>query len=125
MDEPWPDDILAVTCMRVDRMDTVVPGSLVKTCWRCECSIWVSPSTLEHVRTQLHRLLCMECMMHYAALEKDPQNVTITEAQLEELRQAFAAKGLPPPTQEQLDDLKKKLVSGGLLPPKPKLPFKR
>jgi hypothetical protein len=123
MDEPWPDDILAVTCLRADEMQSVVPGSLVKTCWRCECSVWLSPATRDHVRDKPHRILCMPCAMEMAAKDKDPQMAPVTSGQLEELKQVFEAKGLPPPTAEELEELRKALQAEGIFPPSP--PHKR
>jgi hypothetical protein len=118
MDEPWPEDILAVTCVRADQRTSIVPGSLVKTCWRCECSVWVSPATMAHVRSQPHRFLCMECMMHYAAQEPEQPVAEFTPQQVEELKQALAAKGLPIPTDEELEEIKRQFTSQELFPPR-------
>ena len=117
MDEPWPDDVLAVTCLRVETPSTVVPGSLVKTCWRCETAIWVSPATLQHVRDKPHRFLCMECTQVYTAQDKDAKMEPVTPEQFEELKATLEAKGLAVPTQEQLQELKKLLETEGLFPP--------
>jgi len=96
MDEPWPDDILAVACMRVDRAPQVIPGSVFKTCWKCEAQVWTSPATLEHVRDKKHRFLCMECALAQAAQDKDSQFEQPTPAQLKELLEALRP-GEPPP----------------------------
>ena len=97
MDEPWPDDILAVACMRVDRAPQVIPGSVFKTCWKCEAQVWTSPATLEHVRDKKHRFLCMECALAQAAQDKDSQFEQPTPAQLKELLDALRPGEPPPP----------------------------
>jgi len=94
MDEPWPDDILTVSCLRAADTNSVVPGSLVKTCWRCEASIWISPATLDHVRNQPHRLVCMQCALEVASKDDDPKLLPPTADQLKELAEAL---GLEPP----------------------------
>lgn len=116
MNEPWPDDVLAVACMRSSNTDRIVPGSLVKTCSQCEASIWVSPATLTHIRDKPHRLVCMECMLEMAAQDDDPRMAPVTDEQLEEIKQTLDAEGLPPPTDEQLRQMKEQIEREGILP---------
>jgi hypothetical protein len=116
MDEPWPDDILVVACMRVKNTDLIVPGSLVKACARCESSVWVSPATRDHVRDKPHRFVCMECMLQVAAKDDDPQMVPVTNEQLEEIKLTMESGGLTPPTTEELRHLKDSIEREGLVP---------
>jgi hypothetical protein len=101
VDEPWPDDILAVACMRVDRAPRVIPGSVFKTCWKCEAAVWTSPATLEHVRDKPHRFLCMECAFEQAARDKDSTFEGPTAGQIQELLEALRPPEPPPPGPKQ------------------------
>ena len=88
--EPWPDDILAVVCMRVKTAggSMVVPGSVQKTCSRCENAVWTSPATLESVRHMKHGFVCMECAQALADQDgKPPDVMPPSQLQIDELRE--------------------------------------
>src|SRR5262245_55392551 len=106
MEPSWPEEVLAVACMRVRDTDLVVPGSLVKTCSQCEASIWVSPTTREHIRDKRYRFVCMECMLELADKDDDPHMAPVTDEQLDEIKMTMEVEGLTPPTAEELRQLK-------------------
>jgi hypothetical protein len=116
MESTWPDDILAVACVRVRDTDLVVPGSLVKTCSQCEAAIWVSPATREHIKDKAHRFVCMECMIELADKDNDPQVTPVTDEQLAEIRMTMEAGGMKPPTLEELRRLKDQIEREGVVP---------
>lgn len=92
MSDPTPDDPLQVVCLRVrgSENELIVPGSVFKTCWRCENQVWTSPATLASIRTVPHRFLCMECARVLSAQEgEETEIVPPSPEQLDEIRESF------------------------------------
>jgi hypothetical protein len=96
-DEKWPDDILAVVCLRVEGANRqhIVKGSTQKACVRCESMIWVSPATLKAIAGKKYGFLCMECAQELQAKSgEDAKVLPPTPETIQEVRDHLRR---PPP----------------------------
>jgi hypothetical protein len=95
--EKWPDDVLAVVCLRVTtaRGGPVVRGSVKKACCRCESLVWTSPATLRSIPQGKFAFLCVECARTLAEQsDEETKIVPPSPEQIEEIREQLRQ---PPP----------------------------